>query len=266
MPKPHGYVETIELPLGQIVAEDWFEDKELTAALAEVGQLHHVIVWKTGDEKFALATGRGRLASAKALGWPTLTADVYEGELAAMAAVALAEGVRRDNPVSEAAQIAMLKSAGKDPDEIRKVSGFSVTQQEARLDLLRLPANVRSDLIAGRMRASAAKALLKLPDEEHQLAALERSWELNREREKPYDYPTVKDVKAAVREERGKLQPVIPVPPPPDMTAEDVTVAEPDPAAVAAAVRRVYEETAPDGALGDAYVAVITDLEKGAPQ
>lgn len=255
MPKPNGFVQSLSVPLERILTEDWAEDRELTASMAAVGLIHNIVVWAV-KERYAVAAGRGRVASAKALSWTEIDADVYAGELQAMAAIALAERVRRDNFVAEAAQIAMLRSAGRDAAAIRAISGLNVSQQQARLDMLELPAELRLDLVEGRLRPSAAKLLLKLPSDEARRGAMGVARNANAARGRPYPYPTVGDVAAAVRQVRAGLQPQLPVPVPPD-----VEPGPPDPVAVAAAVRRVYEDTAPDGPLGDAYVAVIADLE-----
>ena len=146
---------------------------ELAASIRSCGILQPLTVRRAG-EGYELVAGERRLRAAKMAGLrelPCLIAQVGEEDSALLA---LMENLqRRDlNYMEEAAAIAQLVQRwGLSQEEAARKLGKSQSAVANKLRLLRLPGTVVELLQQGDLSERHARALLRLADEEEQLAA-----------------------------------------------------------------------------------------------
>ena len=146
---------------------------ELAASIRSCGILQPLTVRRAG-EGYELVAGERRLRAARIAGLrevPCLVAQVGEEDSALLA---LMENLqRRDlNYMEEAAAIAQLVQRwGLSQEEAARKLGKSQSAVANKLRLLRLPGTVVELLQQGDLSERHARALLRLADEEEQLAA-----------------------------------------------------------------------------------------------
>ena len=147
--------------------------QELAASIRQYGILQPATV-RTRGRDYELVAGERRFRAAKLAGLrelPCLIAQVGEEDSALLA---LMENLqRRDlNYMEEAAAIAQLVQRwGLSQEEAARRLGKSQSAVANKLRLLRLPESVVALLREGELSERHARALLRLTDEEEQLAA-----------------------------------------------------------------------------------------------
>jgi ParB family chromosome partitioning protein len=114
----------------------------LKGSMRCVGQLQPIIVEERPDGTYRIRAGHRRTASARALAWKEILAEVYTGLSEGEWALVLAgEHNRAPNPVEEARLYGRL-SAHLTPEGISANTGVPVQVVNARLTLLKLPDDV----------------------------------------------------------------------------------------------------------------------------
>ena len=224
-----------KIKLDKVVLDgDWALSRKLRDSLASKGQVDPVHVWQD-DDQYPIVAGRGRVVAARALEWERIEAFVYQSELEALHGVALAENVRRANPLSDARN---LKASGLTGDEARAVSGMNKAQQERALGLLNLTDEIQRDIESGKLAASCAQWLC-IHSKREQHAIMKLAERYNQESKHPRERPTTRQIRDAIRERKYQrrkkdLPKQIALPNVAQASADDL----PDPVLIASLIRR----------------------------
>ena len=168
---------TIEVDIDQLAPSDQQPrlqlDDERLAELAESikanGIIQPILVRRTGSTYRIIAGERRWRASQRAglLKVPVVIRDVPEGAEQQLLELALVENLQREdlNPVDEAlAYQRLADDFGLTQEQIAAAVGKDRTSVANYLRLLRLPEEVRGDLVSGALSMGHARALLALPD------------------------------------------------------------------------------------------------------
>ncbi len=147
--------------------------RELAQSIKEKGILQPIIVRKAKDG-YELIAGERRLRAAKIANLeeiPAIVKDISEEEALQ---IALIENIQREdlNPIEEAeAYQYLIEKFGYSQEEIAKKIGKERTTIANTLRLLRLPREIKDDLIKGNISAGHARAILSLGKMKLQLKA-----------------------------------------------------------------------------------------------
>jgi len=152
---------------------------ELAASIREHGLIQPLIVTRsTGQEagvEYQLVTGERRWRAAQMAGLATVPVIVKEATSREMLEWALVENLQRTdlNPLEAAnAYRTLMIEFGLTQEQVAEEVGKSRTAVANALRLLRLPRELKAALLAGEISEGHARALLGLPTEEAQVAAL----------------------------------------------------------------------------------------------
>ena len=177
-------VEQIEpSPFQARTAFDETEIAALAVSILQNGLLQPISVRRVGLRKYQLIAGERRLRACKSLGMETVTCiveDSMQEESSAM--VALIENLQREDlHYMEEAQCyyALLNNYNLTQEELAKRLGRSQSSIANKLRLLRLSPDVVSAIRENGLSERHARAVLKLKDEEVQLAVIKRTAEKN---------------------------------------------------------------------------------------
>jgi ParB-like chromosome segregation protein Spo0J len=259
MPRQTGYLETGPVRLDQVELDgEWWNDREKERSLAAEGQITPVIGWYNDDGKFKIADGNRRIFAMRVLGWDVVAADIYDCELNAVRA-ALAAAVRSSNDMATAS---LIKRADLDAEGLLAVGNINKAEADRLRALMKLPREIRDAVESGKIKISAAKWLLKLPDAKTRNRAWKEAQKSNDDRKRPRKTPTVDDVKTAVRRVRGELQPQMAISIPDNMVIEVDERAYPvDPVAIATGLERLKEcFTRTDSETIETVIAELKDM------
>ena len=180
----------LEIPVEKIVPNPnqprvTFDDDtiaELAQSISQVGLIQPLVVRRSGSG-YELVAGERRLRACKSLGMETVTCiveDSMQEESSAM--VALIENLQREDlHYMEEAQCyyALLNNYNLTQEELAKRLGRSQSSIANKLRLLRLSPDVVSAIRENGLSERHARAVLKLKDEEVQLAVIKRTAEKN---------------------------------------------------------------------------------------
>ena len=180
----------LEIPVEKIVPNPnqprvTFDDEtiaELAQSISQVGLIQPLVVRRSGSG-YELVAGERRLRACKSLGMETVTCiveDSMQEESSAM--VALIENLQREDlHYMEEAQCyyALLNNYNLTQEELAKRLGRSQSSIANKLRLLRLSPDVVSAIRENGLSERHARAVLKLKDEEVQLAVIKRTAEKN---------------------------------------------------------------------------------------
>ncbi len=151
---------------------------ELAGSIRRYGLLSPLVVRPAGSGRYELIAGERRLRALKLLGESETDAMVLPVTDGESALIALIENLQREElgffEEAEAYQ-ALINERGVKRDELASRLCRSPSAIANRLRLLKLPPSVRAGICAGGLSERHARALLRLPDEESQLAALNRA-------------------------------------------------------------------------------------------
>jgi len=170
---------TVEIPLAEILPSPFqprkrFDDQkldELTTSIRSHGVLSPVIVRQVPGG-YELVAGERRLRAAKRAGLERIPAVVREVSNAEMLELALIENLQREdlNPMEEAEVYRRLtEEFYLTQEEVASRVGRDRTSITNALRLLKLPPEIRQDLIEGTLSAGHARALLALEKQALQL-------------------------------------------------------------------------------------------------
>jgi ParB family transcriptional regulator, chromosome partitioning protein len=143
--------------------------EELAQSIRVNGIIQPILVRRTGSA-YRIIAGERRWRAAQRAGllkMPVIVRDMPEGSERQLLELALVENLQRENlnPVDEALAYQRLADEfGLTQDQIAAAVGKDRTSVANYVRLLRLPEEVRSDLVSGVLSMGHARALLALPD------------------------------------------------------------------------------------------------------
>jgi ParB family chromosome partitioning protein len=143
--------------------------KELAESIKANGIIQPILVRRAGDA-FQIIAGERRWRAAQLAGLqkvPVVVRDVPEDATKELLALALIENVQRENlnPIDEALAYQRLSDAhGLTQEQIAAAVGKDRSSVANLMRLLRLPEEVRADLISGALTMGHARALLALSE------------------------------------------------------------------------------------------------------
>ena len=183
-PMPGRQEILVEIPLEQLEESPTnprkqFEDlAELVASVKQWGVVTPLLVRPLADSpKFEIVAGARRFRAAKKAGLESVWCDVRKWSDAQVLEVQLLENIQRKDlsPLEEAEAYQHLSEVSKyTPDQIAKRAGKSRAWVYARLKLCALAPEAKKALREGRLSASVAVPLARLPSAAMQVRALER--------------------------------------------------------------------------------------------
>lgn len=144
----------------------------LAASIRESGMVQPILVRRVGD-RYQVIAGERRLRAAQKLGIERVPVSVREVPDDRLLELALVENIQREslNPIEEAQAFQRLQGEfGLSHEEIARRVGRDRSTIVNTLRLLRLPAEVRGLIVAGRLDAGHARPLLALERADEQLA------------------------------------------------------------------------------------------------
>lgn len=147
---------------------------ELSQSIKEYGVIQPVLVRKVED-RYELVAGERRLRAAKLAGLETIPAIVKDLNEKETAEIAMIENLQREdlNFMEEAEGYQLLLSTfGLTQEELARRVGKSQSTVANKLRLLKLSPAVRQEISQEIITERHARALLKLPDEQHQLEVM----------------------------------------------------------------------------------------------
>ena len=171
----------LEIPVGAIDPNPrqprvQFEDETLKAmarSIREVGVLQPVVVRRTDEGGYELVAGERRLRAARLAGLATIPAVIREGDDAESLREALIENLHREDlgPLELAEAFReLLEDLGATQEEVAERLGVSRPHVTNTIRLLQLPPEVQQLVVARRISAGHARALLSLSDAEAQVS------------------------------------------------------------------------------------------------
>jgi ParB family chromosome partitioning protein len=149
--------------------------EELAASIGEHGLIQPLIVTQQGPERYQLIAGERRWQAARMAGLTVVPVVVKEATPQQILELAIVENIQRAdlNPLEEAAAFRQLVDEfDLTQEQVAERVGKSRVAVTNTLRLLRLPAEVKQALTDNTVREGHARALLALPTQEAQLAAL----------------------------------------------------------------------------------------------
>lgn len=150
--------------------------KELSESIKQYGVLQPISVRKIGSTNYELIAGERRLRATKMAGLSTITAMVVEMDDESSAIVAMIENLQRQdlNFLEEAeGYLTLLQDYNLTQEELAQKVGKTQSTIANKLRILKLPLSVKKIIQEHQLTERHARALLKLPDEEMQLAILQ---------------------------------------------------------------------------------------------
>lgn len=148
---------------------------ELSESIKSYGVLQPINVRKIGDNGYELIAGERRLRAAKLAGMKEIPAIVVEVVEQDSAVIALIENLQREdlNYLDEAeGYYNLIHDHGLTQEELSKKVGKNQSTIANKLRLLRLPPDIKNELLKNNLTERHARALLKLPDEKLQHKAI----------------------------------------------------------------------------------------------
>jgi ParB family chromosome partitioning protein len=149
--------------------------EELAASIREHGLIQPLVVTQPGPERYQLIAGERRWQAARMAGLHIVPVIIKEATPQEALELALVENIQRAdlNPLEEAAAYHQLvEEFGLTQEQVAERVGKSRVAITNTMRLVRLPAEVKQAVNDGTISEGHARALLALPSQEAQLAAL----------------------------------------------------------------------------------------------
>ena len=144
--------------------------QELAQSIRGNGIIQPILVRRVGD-RYRIIAGERRWRAAQVAGLhrvPVVIRDVPDGAEKQLLELALIENIQRENlnPVEEAlAYRRLAEEFGLTQDQIAEAVGKDRSTVANTLRLLKLPDEIRAEVVSGAISMGHARALLSLPDE-----------------------------------------------------------------------------------------------------
>ena len=145
------------------------EFKELLASIEKEGLLQPILVRPLGNGLYECVAGERRLRAVKKLGWKEVPAVIKELDDRSALLIALIENLQRKdlNPIETAlAYQTLMERFGLTQEEVAERVGKDRATVANLLRILKLPEEIKQDLLEGRLTVGHAKALLSLQNKE----------------------------------------------------------------------------------------------------
>ena len=158
----------------------WFREEalaELAASVKEYGVLQPLLVRRDGHDRYELIAGERRLRASRLAGRTTVPVIQVEMSDQEVAEVGLIENLQREDLhfLEEAESFKQLMGFfGLTVEKLAERMGKSSSTIFARLRLLKLDAAVRDAIVKSGISAKHCRSLLKLEDQEAQLAVIRK--------------------------------------------------------------------------------------------
>lgn len=188
---------------------------ELSDSIKSYGVLQPINVRKIGEKGYELIAGERRLRAAKLAGLEEIPAIVVEVLEQDSAVIALIENLQREdlNFLDEAeGYYNLINDHGMTQEELARKVGKNQSTIANKLRLLRLPQDIKREILKNNLTERHARALLKLPDEkmQHKVVKTVVARSLNVKKtedliEKYLDEIAVTKEKPSERRIRGKI-------------------------------------------------------------
>lgn len=147
---------------------------ELSQSIKEYGVIQPILI-RQNEDRYELIAGERRFRAAKLAGLEFIPAIIKDLTLQDTAEIAMVENLQREdlNFLEEAEGYQVLLSTfGLTQEELARRVGKSQSTIANKLRLLKLPDSVRNEISQDLITERHARALLKLPDEQHQIDAI----------------------------------------------------------------------------------------------
>jgi ParB/RepB/Spo0J family partition protein len=152
------------LELGMLSVTDVITPShELVACIQRFGVLTPIVVFDDGT-RLRIVDGRRRVAAARAAGYDSIPATVYQADgcIPDLITMVLNEQ-RRENPVADFNAIRRLQRRGATEREICEVTGMSASRIHRRMKLAALHRDLFEGLGRGELTVAVAEACAALP-------------------------------------------------------------------------------------------------------
>lgn len=173
-----------EIPVEQIKPNPYqprksFSEKgleELSQSIREYGVIQPITVRRTASGGYELIAGERRLRASKMANMESIPAIIIDSFEKDSAIIAMIENLQRENLhyIEEAKGYAsLINDHGFTQEALAKKLGKSQSTIANKLRLLKLPDEIKEIIISNNLTERHARALLRLPDQELQLKAVQ---------------------------------------------------------------------------------------------
>ncbi len=156
--------------------------EELSESIKEVGLIQPITVRKTGTNSYELIAGERRLRASKMAGLEVIPAIIMSGDEKDSAIMAMIENLQREDLhyLEEAkGYLDLIQDHGLTQEELANKIGRSQSTIANKIRLLRLSDQIKDMLMQNNLTERHARCLLRLPEEELRLKALNKIIEKN---------------------------------------------------------------------------------------
>jgi len=168
-----------EISPNKLQPRKYFDDdklEELVRSIRENGVLQPVVVQKGNKNGYELIVGERRWRASRKAGLKKIPVVIREVSDAESLELAIIENIHRQdlNPIEEAEAYSRLANEfGLTQEKLARRVGKNRTSITNTLRLLKLPENIKEEIVAGRLSMGHARALLGL-ESERDMEALRR--------------------------------------------------------------------------------------------
>lgn len=151
--------------------------EELSNSIKEIGLIQPITVRRTGINAYELIAGERRLRATKMAGIEFISAIIVSSDEKDSAIMAMIENLQRENLhyLEEArGYVGLIHDHNLTQEELAKRVGKSQSTIANKIRLLRLSEDTREQLIKNNLTERHARTLLRLPEEELRVQALEK--------------------------------------------------------------------------------------------
>jgi len=162
-------LEDIVIPEDRHKRRERRRKDQLGGSMDAIGLDSPVLLSPTGDGKFSLVAGGGRLENAREKGWTEIHAIIKVRDAKSQAASTAAENIARDDlsPAEEADALELMIKAGHSPREAAEKVGLTPKTGTLRMGLVEMPEEIRAAFHHGGLPPSLASLVKTLYDGNH---------------------------------------------------------------------------------------------------